>query len=61
MRITDLKATIYALIIALAVASGLVPAAMHSSQASHRGVAVTVVSPSHRLMADGSPDNNPWD
>lgn len=61
MRTTDLKAAISAVVIALAVASGLVPAVMHPSQASHRGAAVTVVSQSHRLTAASDPGNNPWD
>lgn len=61
MRTTDLKATSYAVVIFLAVGCGLVPTVMHSSQASHRGAAVAFFAQSHRLTADTSPDNNPWD
>ena len=61
MRTTDLKAAVYPVIIALTVASGLVPTVMHLSLASHRGAAVTVVAPNHRLAAGVGPDNNPWD
>lgn len=61
MRTTDLKAAIYAVVIALAVGSGLVPAVLHAGQAGHRGAAVTVVAHSHSLAAGGGPSNNPWD
>jgi hypothetical protein len=59
MRTIDLKATVSAVIIALAVAAGLVPTGLSSSQAGHRAAAVTVVAHGHYLV-DG-PDNNPWD
>jgi hypothetical protein len=61
MRITDLRATAYAIIIAMAVAGGLVPTVTRSSQASHRGAAVAVVAQSHPLAVGGDPGNNPWD
>jgi hypothetical protein len=61
MRTTDLKATAYAIIIALAVASGLVLTVIRSSQASHRGAVVAVAVQSHPITAGGVPDNNPWD
>lgn len=61
MRTTDLKATAYAVIIVLAVASGLVLTVIGSSQASHRGAVVAVVVQSHHLTVGVYPDNNPWD
>jgi hypothetical protein len=61
MRITDLKAAISPVIVALMVASGLVPTAMRLSLASHQGAAVTVVAPSHHLAEGVGPNNNPWD
>lgn len=61
MRTTELKATVYAAVIALAVVGGLVPTVLHSSQAGHRGAAVKVVAHSHSLAAGGGPNNNPWD
>jgi hypothetical protein len=61
MRTIDLKATVYAVIIALAVAFVLVPSVIHSGQASHRGAAGQAVTQNHRrTLADGL-DNNPWD
>jgi hypothetical protein len=61
MRATDLKATVYPVIVALAVASALGPTVMGLGLTGHRGAAVTIVAPGHRLAAGIGPDNNPWD